>query len=266
METNSSNSQNSVIQPPSVKKDDTNGKTIIIKKETTRRLLKDVREMIKQPLDTHGIYYKHDDTNILKGYVYICGPSDSQYFAGNYFFEVEYPYDYPHRPPKVTFKTNDGETRFHPNMYRSGKMCLSILNTWRGDQWTGCQSIRTVLLTIVSIMDNMPLLHEPGFTEKHHDVDRYNKVIYYKNFDFTINQILLDNIKGGDKCVHPFNELFKNELKSEFLKNKHAIRAILEEKKKEDTVTIMTGIYSLNIMVNWKKTYNEFMELLWDKF
>ena len=66
METNSSNSQNSVIQPPSVKKDHTNGKTIIITKETTRRLLKDVREMIKQPLDAHGIYYKHDESNILK--------------------------------------------------------------------------------------------------------------------------------------------------------------------------------------------------------
>ena len=68
-------------------------------------------------------------------------------------------------------------------------MCLSILNTWKGDQWTGCQSIRTILLTIISIMDNMPLLHEPGFTEKHQDVIKYNEIILFKNFDFAVNSI-----------------------------------------------------------------------------
>ena len=52
--------------------------TIVLSKETTKRLLKDVRELIKHPLDSDGIYYKHDESNILKGYVYICGPKDSQ--------------------------------------------------------------------------------------------------------------------------------------------------------------------------------------------
>jgi hypothetical protein len=34
--------------------------TITISKETVKRLLKDVKEMMKEPLDSHGIYYKHD--------------------------------------------------------------------------------------------------------------------------------------------------------------------------------------------------------------
>ena len=33
---------------------------------------------------------------------------------------------------KLTYLTNDGNTRFHPNLYRNGKVCLSVLNTWRG--------------------------------------------------------------------------------------------------------------------------------------
>ena len=61
--------------------------TIVISRETTRRLLKDVRELIKNPLDDEGIYYKHDETEMLKGYAYICGPKDSVYFGGNYFYE-----------------------------------------------------------------------------------------------------------------------------------------------------------------------------------
>ena len=42
---------------------------IVISKETIKRLLKDVKEMIKNPLETEGIYYKHDEINMLKGYV-----------------------------------------------------------------------------------------------------------------------------------------------------------------------------------------------------
>jgi ubiquitin-protein ligase len=67
---------------------------------------------------------------MLLGYAYICGPKDSMYFGGNYFYKFEFPYDYPHRPPKMTFMNTDGKTRFHPNMYKTGKICLSILNTW----------------------------------------------------------------------------------------------------------------------------------------
>jgi len=241
-----------------VRTNNTSSDTIVLTKETTKRLLKDVREMIKQPLDSHGIYYKHDEANILKGYACISGPSETQYFGGNYFFEFQFPCDYPHKPPQVLFKTNDGETRFHPNMYRSGKMCLSILNTWKGEQWTGCQSIRTILLTIVSVMDNMPLLHEPGFTEKSPDFARYNKIIYYKNFDFTINRILS---KDNGTSITPFNEIFKENMEVEFVKNKDTIREILEKKKTEKMCTIKTSIYNMSITIDWKKTYDNFISL-----
>jgi len=234
------------------------GEAIVISKETTKRLLKDIREIMKDPLHNEGIYYKHDESNMLKGYAYLCGPKDSQYFGGNYFFEFTFPYDYPHKPPRVEFKTNDSITRFHPNMYRSGKVCLSILNTWKGDQWTGCQSIRTILLTIVSIMDNMPLLHEPGFTEKHSDVLRYNKIILFKNFDFSVNSMLS---KDSGWHIAPFNDIFKHEMEEEFKKNKQDMLAILEAKKDEPPENIRTGIYTMNIHINWKQIYDNFCKL-----
>ena len=232
-------------------------KPILITKETTKRLIKDIKDILKEPLETDGIYYKHDDSNILKGYAFICGPNGTQYFGGNYLFEFTFPYDYPHQPPKVEFKTNDGETRFHPNMYRSGKICLSILNTWRGEQWTGCQSIRTILLTIISIMDNIPLLHEPGFTDKHQDVERYNKIIYYKNFDFCVNNIMLEKINNSNKIY----TLFKEEIINEFKKNKEAILIILEKKQKEEKKLIKTGIYNMNIGIDWENTYKNFIKI-----
>ena len=230
--------------------------TVVLSRETTKRLIKDVREMIKNPLDDDGIYYKHDETNILEGYAYISGPSESQYVGGNYFFKLTFPSDYPHQPPKVEFITNDGVTRFHPNMYKNGKMCLSVLNTWRGDQWTGCQSIRTILLTIISIMDNFPLLHEPGFTMKHRDVVLYNEIILYRNIDYSIIEII-KKIDNEDI----FNKLFNESIICEFKKKQPEILCILEKKKDEDPSLIKTGIYNLKINVNWKDTYDKFINI-----
>jgi hypothetical protein len=37
-----------------------------ITRETMQRLLKDVRQIIKFPLTDNGIYYSHEDTDMLK--------------------------------------------------------------------------------------------------------------------------------------------------------------------------------------------------------
>ena len=90
----------------------------IIKKETISRLIKDVKEIIKNPLESHGIYYKHDDEDLLKGKALIIGPQGTPYENGFYLFEIIYPSNYPYSPPKIIYKTNDGLTRFNPNLYK----------------------------------------------------------------------------------------------------------------------------------------------------
>lgn len=230
---------------------------VVLSRETTKRLIKDIKEMIKNPLIDDGIYYKHDETNILQGYAYICGPCDSQYIGGNYFFKFSFPCDYPHQPPIVEFMTNDGMTRFHPNMYRNGKICLSVLNTWRGEQWTGCQSIRTILLTIISIMDNFPLLHEPGFTMKQHEVYTYNEIILYKNLDYCVCEVIINIDDPSNFYIH----LFKDNIITEFKKKQPEILSILEKKKEEPISRIETGIYNLNIIIHWKNTYEKFSKI-----
>ncbi len=106
---------------------------IVVSKDTIKRLIKDVKDIRKNPLEEDGIYYKHDDENFMKGYAMIIGPHGSLYYGGYYFFYFDFPTDYPYSPPKLKFMTNDGVTRFHPNLYKTGKVCLSIINTWRGE-------------------------------------------------------------------------------------------------------------------------------------
>ena len=155
-----------------------------------KRLLRDVVKLIKKPLTDNGIYYSHDNDNMLKGYALIFGPSDSLYRHGAYMFIFNFDIQYPYVPPKVTYMTNNGKTRFHPNLYRNGKVCLSLLNTWKGEQWTSCQTISTILLNLVALLHNEPLLNEPGVSKKHRDFKPYNSIIQYKNYETAILGVL----------------------------------------------------------------------------
>lgn len=153
---------------------------------TTKRLLKDVKQIMKHPLTDNGIYYIHDDSDMTKGYAMIVGPSDTPYFGGYYFFAFEYPLNYPFSPPKVNYMTNNGKTRFNPNLYTCGKVCVSILNTWDGEPWSSCQNINSVLLTLCSLLNDYPLLNEPGQSKKVVDFKPYQKSIEFSNIDFAI--------------------------------------------------------------------------------
>ena len=87
----------------------------------------------------------------------------------------------------MIYYTNDGVTRFNPNLYRSGKVCLSVLNTWKGPQWTGCQSISSVLLCLCSaVLNDQPLLNEPGVLKDNPDYQNYTDIITYKNYEVAI--------------------------------------------------------------------------------
>jgi ubiquitin-conjugating enzyme E2 Z len=195
----------------------------------------------------------------MKGYALIIGPSDTPYFGGNYFFEITYPSDYPHSPPKVKYCTNGNNIRFNPNLYKCGKVCVSLLNTWRGDQWTSCQSISTVLLTLCTILCNNPLLNEPGVAPSHLDNKPYNEIILYSNLDIAVCDIITK--KNG--IYMPFFEHFYPFIKENFIKNYEKLLEFAENKNKTDFVdsTILkTGYYSLCVDINYKKVIEKLKE------
>ena len=222
--------------------------TTFITKDTMNRLLKDVRHIIKNPLIDQGIYYIHDDTDMLKGYAMIIGPSETPYFGGFYFFEITYPYDYPHSPPKVNYCTNNNGIRFNPNLYTCGKVCVSLLNTWRGDQWTSCQSISTVLLTLCTLLCKDPLLNEPGVSKGHNDMNSYNEIIEYSNLNVAVCDIVMK--KNG--VYLPFFENFYPYVKENFNKNYDKLLEFAEKKSLDENIenkSFKTGFYTMNINI-----------------
>ena len=222
-------------------------KSINISQSTIKRLLKDLKEIKKNPLHSHGIYYEHDDSNILKGQALIIGPKNTPYQYGYYLFNFEFPTDYPHNPPKVKYLTNDGNTRFNPNLYKCGKVCLSILNTWRGEAWTGCQTLSTTLLTFITIFHNMPLINEPGIDANHPSNKPYNEIITYKNFDTAICYMLTEYPKKNNKHY--------DIMKSLFLENYNDIRNIILSKPK-NSFSEYSRIYNLTQLIDYNDLLN----------
>ena len=90
-----------------------NGETFV-SKDAMRRIISDIKEIMVNPLTSHGIFYEHDETDMLKGRALIIGPADTPYADGFYLFKFQFPANYPHVPPKVEFCTHDGYTRFNP--------------------------------------------------------------------------------------------------------------------------------------------------------
>lgn len=189
---------------------------ITLSKETLRRVISDIKHIIKNPLTENGIFYKHDESNILRGYALIIPTTESPYQYGNYLFIVDFPSNYPFAPPKLTFMTNNGTTRFHPNLYRNGKVCLSLLNTWKGDQWTSCNTLTSVLMNILTLFNENPFLSEPGINENHIEMPIYNEIIEYQNFNTAIYDMLFDNEFINKLCdIEPiFREIMAENFKS----------------------------------------------------
>lgn len=220
--------------------------TKVIQKETIQRLLKDVKQIMKHPLTDNGIYYSHDETNMFQGYAMIVGPSNTPYFGGFYFFKFVFPYDYPFSPPKVTYMTNDGLTRFNPNLYKCGKVCVSILNTWSGDKWSSCQTLNSILLTLCSLLNDSPLENEPGQSKTSNDYNSYQKSIEFSNINFAICELINRN---KSRIPAPF-EIFYPFMKENFLKNYDEILKFVELNKDEVSIQ-RVGIYSMSTNINY---------------
>ena len=73
------------------------------------------------------------------------GPADSPYQGGVFFLSIQFPTDYPFKPPKCVFTTRI----YHPNINSNGSICLDILQK----QWSPALTVAKVLLSICSMFD-----------------------------------------------------------------------------------------------------------------
>lgn len=219
-----------------------------------KRIILDIRDITKSPID--NIFYFPNEDNICKGTALIIGPKDTPYQYGFYIFDFTFPDSYPHGPPVVKYRTNDGNTRFNPNFYRNGKVCLSILNTWDGEPWSSCQSLRSILITLQITMNEKPLLNEPGVHEIYHAsrVEQYNDIIEFKNIETSILYIM-KCVENPESPYHCFNDIVKEK----FRENYDAIMQFVENKRNNVFQTRTTyeraTIYKMTGLIDYGALY-----------
>lgn len=225
---------------------------------TIKRIInKDIKEIEKNKLNDLGIYIYFDENNMLEAKAMIVGPRGTHYEGGILFFKIFFPKNYPHSPPDLCYVSRN-RVRIHPNLYTRhhktghGKVCLSILGTWSGPSWTSIMDISTVLITIQSLLDNKPLLHEPD-VDNPELIQRYNEIIEHEN----IKTLFIEN------TINP-PEDFKIPIFLEAIeKNKEVYKDILFDKiqnKNQISKLIKTKIYHLDYIIDYNKLKQYFKE------
>ena len=111
-----------------------------------------------------SIFVAADETRIDILKAVITGPVGTPYANGILEFDIFIPPDYPLVPPLVHFLTNKGgRYRMNPNLYETGKVCISLLGNTGGsreEKW--CPGQSTLLQVLLSIQSQI-LVEYPYF-------------------------------------------------------------------------------------------------------
>ncbi|KAK3011216.1 hypothetical protein RJ639_012368 [Escallonia herrerae] len=104
----------------------------------------------------------------------IIGAAGTPYHDGLFFVDLAFLATYPDQPPQVSYHAHG--LRLNPNLYESGRVCLSLLITrsgGRNERWDPSSS--TVLQVLVSLQ-GLVLNEEPFYNEPHYAMkkNRYN--------------------------------------------------------------------------------------------
>ena len=226
----------------------------------TKRILKDIESVSfnKDNWDNKQTYYYHTDGDMMKGHVLILGVENSPYYGGFYFFDNTFPDEYPFVPPQWKFLTNDGRTRFNPNLYQingNGKVCLSILNTWGESTWSQVQRFSSVLETVrAHLFHDKPLINEPGFSDKDPMNDIYSRMLYYQNLNFNV----YTNLMETPKYALPFKQIMIDNFKF----NKDYFQKYLDENKYLHGKTESIYYDSQNVTYNFETLSKKFSDII----
>jgi ubiquitin-activating enzyme E1 len=135
------------------------------------RLAQEIADLSSSlPIDSYNAITVRADANrldVIKAM--IAGAENTPYANGLFEYHVYLPSDYPTSPPKCNLETTgSGDVRFNPNLYACGKVCLSLLGTWRGtasENWDPkISNLLQLFLSIQSVvMSEEVYFNEPGY-------------------------------------------------------------------------------------------------------
>ena len=148
----------------------------------------------------------------------ISGPKDTPYENGLFFFNGYFPQQYPDVEPKVLIQTTGmGAVRFNPNLYANGKVCLSLLGTWSGEQGEKWNSKTSSFLQVLVSIQSLILVEQPYFNEPGYERTIGTPQGIKSNFEYneplryhTIELAIVNQIKNGPP---EYKEIIENHFR-----------------------------------------------------
>src|SRR5210317_2265223 len=109
---------------------------------TSTRIQRELKLLLSDPPDNCSAGPIKDDIFHWEGT--IMGPTDIVYEGVIFNLDIQFPSNYPFKPPKVRFLTKI----YHPNINSGGFICLDIFK----ENWSPALTISKVLLSLCSLL------------------------------------------------------------------------------------------------------------------
>jgi len=126
-----------------------------------------LKELMKNPVDGFSVGLK-DDSNLYEWQIMLEGPPGTDFEGGYFPCSLIFPKEYPNKPPVMKFLTPGF---FHPNVYKDGVVCISILHEAKenklneqeqmSEKWRPILGVEAVLVSVMSMLSE-PNLDSPA--------------------------------------------------------------------------------------------------------
>jgi ubiquitin-conjugating enzyme E2 G1 len=153
-----------------------------------KRLASEFKNINKEPNYFYSI--KPHENNFLIWDFILIGPQDTLYEGGMFDGSIQFSEKYPIEPPKVKFNNI-----IHPNIHRTGEVCISILHQGRDiygyekdyERWNPSHGVDSIMMSIISMLSE-PNFESPAnidYSKLWKDEPETYKKLVYKLVSFT---------------------------------------------------------------------------------
>ncbi|KAI3842814.1 hypothetical protein MKX03_024758 [Papaver bracteatum] len=119
--------------------------------------MKEWRILEKNILDSIFVGIYEERVDLLRAVM--IGPKGMPYHDGLFFFDIQVTSDFYYR----SFGYN-----INPNLYLTGHVCLSLLNTWNSHKYQKWNPSQSTILQILVSIQALVLNAQPYFNESDH--------------------------------------------------------------------------------------------------
>jgi len=176
------------------------------------------------------------------------------YYGGMFEFHVFFPESYPLEPPKVQFvTTGSGTIRFNPNLYADGKVCLSLLGTWSGEQWNPVtnNTLHIIQAIRVMILTDQPIQNEPAYSSDiYYDSSKDTpEILMVKKYKFQIKYhvlryAIMDHLHETSSSSSLFQPLYREFFSRKKISILESCQSYLDASKDSERFSKIIGAQS----------------------